>query len=507
MKTTISALIVAAGMSLLFVGTGWALVPPPPVNQEIGFLDVRITSLEEADCRFCHDVADAVPDRHHLLYGQPIPDGSLVPYPDPDGDGVEDTIYTCFNCHDENFTVVRDCVTCHTRSPHHVTAIALGGDCVACHGDLVDNMDDGHYIPTYSPSLITPARSDGSGEPLNSRGNGAGACNYCHDDDGLAEPVILSNRSLHHGTGLAGAGKCGFCHDFSLPFEEQIRTCEGCHGPEALHNIQADSPNPDNPGTIVVGGEDAGYGHVGRDAGAGDSDCWGCHGFGAATAPYTGPIIPTVYGSDSPVIDAGTDTAVTLAGASFSNVTDLTLYLSDVALTAADGSGVVLTPDQEDQGSLSVTIPGDLAPGNYDVRAVKADVASNPTVISIIPEVSIAKATGAGRTVTIDGSGFGGYAEGSGTSVTGTVTTGWGANQTTTTVEAAIVSWSDTTIKAQFGAGPSDVTVASVFGSASSEVERPVLGGGGGGCGIGFELALLVPPLMWLRRRRRVLDM
>jgi hypothetical protein len=41
-----------------------------------------------------------------------------------------------------------------------------------------------------------------------------------------------------------------------------IRVCEGCHGPDSLHNIQADSPKTPT-GTLVVGGEDAGYGHVG----------------------------------------------------------------------------------------------------------------------------------------------------------------------------------------------------------------------------------------------------
>jgi hypothetical protein len=39
---------------------------------------------------------------------------------------------------------------------------------------------------------------------------------------------------------------------------------------------------------VVVGGEDAGYGHVGRDAGVGDSDCWGCHGFAMPSLPDPG---------------------------------------------------------------------------------------------------------------------------------------------------------------------------------------------------------------------------
>jgi hypothetical protein len=189
-----------------------------------------------------------------------------------------------------------------------------------------------------------------------------------------------------------------------------------------------------------------------------------------AFAPGTGPIIPTVYHSDSPVVGAGTDTEVTLAGASFTNVTGGTEYVSDVALTAGDGSSVTLTPDVVDLGELVVTIPGDTAPGNYDVRAVKADVASNPAVISVTPKVIINGATG-DATLTIRGSGFGGYAAGSGTTVTGTIARG-GKNKTTRTVEAEIVSWSDTKIEVDFASRPDEVTVSSVFGSATSEVKR-----------------------------------
>ena len=469
MRRTDLVLIAIAGMALALASTSWANVPAPPVNQDLGFLDADIISLSEADCRVCH--TSGVPDRHHLLYGSAIPAGSFIPYPDGDGDGNPDTTYSCISCHGQTFTVVRDCVTCHTESSHHTTAAAEARDCVSCHGDLVDNFDDGHYIPTYSPSLVTPTRSQGDGMPLNSRGNGAGACNYCHDNDGLMPPTILDNRSLHHGRNWANffPDKCDWCHDFALPFEEQIRVCENCHGPESLHNIQADSPNVANIGTLVVGGEDAGYGHVGRDAGPGDSDCWGCHGFAMASAPGTGPIIPTVYHADSPVIDAGSDTGVTLTGTSFTNITGTTAYLSDAELTASDGSSVILTADSVDLGQLVVTIPGDTAPGNYDLRAVKEDFASNPAVISIVPKVKITKATSGNGRVMIVGSGFGGYAAGSGTAVTGTIS---GA-----TVEATIVSWSDTKIKAKFDSEPNDVTVTSVFGSASSEVAAGAMGG------------------------------
>ena len=264
-----------------------------------------------------------------------------------------------------------------------------------------------------SSTVSIALRSGGDGLPLKSRGTGAGGCNYCHDDDGLSEPVILTNKDLHH---ISGLTNCSWCHVFTLPFETQIRVCEQCHGPDSLHNIQADSPNLANPGTLVVGGEDVGYGHVGRDAGPGDSDCWGCHGYEMAarsmdTALGTGPIIPTVYYSDVTAIDAGTDAVVTLTGSSFMNITDGTEYVSDVALVASDGSSVILTAGQMSQGSLAATIPGETAPGNYNLQAVKGEFASNPAVITIKPAVNISGVTG-DTIVTINGRGFGGFAAG-----------------------------------------------------------------------------------------------
>ncbi len=76
-----------------------------------------------------------------------------------------DTNYGCLNCHAQvagppiQFLVTRDCTLCHTGdSPHHGTTIPeiVAGDCVYCHGNVVDNFDDGHAIPTYAPSLVTP---------------------------------------------------------------------------------------------------------------------------------------------------------------------------------------------------------------------------------------------------------------------------------------------------------------------------------------------------------------
>ncbi len=343
-------------------------------------------------------------------------------------------------------------------------------DCVSCHGDVVDNINDGHYIPTYPRSLVTPSSSDGDGLPLNSRRKGAGACDYCHGDDGLEIPTIRNTADLHHATtyALDGSLDCLVCHEMHDPLS--IRTCEGCHGPDSLHNIQADSPNASHLGMIVVGGEDAGYGHVGRDVGPGDSDCWGCHGFSIASAPSSGPIIPTVYSADVASIRAGSDATVTLTGASFTNTMGTTLYESEVALTAADGSSVMLTPDIIlDQGKLVVTIPGNTAPGNYNLQAVKDEFASNPAVISIVPAVTITRASANGP-VTITGSGFGGYARGSGTTVTGTVSYGRVRRTQARTIQATIISWSDTRIVARFREVPQTVSVRSVFGNATVRI-------------------------------------
>ena len=138
-----------------------------------------------------------------------------APILDADGDGVDDTNYGCLNCHGYTeaggiitFIVERDCLVCHIQvvgegSVHHLTDVAQGrdsplgdpdvGDCTPCHGTLVDDIGDSHLIPFYTPSLVTPVPSGGIGAPLNVYGNGAGACDYCHDFDGI---LILNPAHL-----------------------------------------------------------------------------------------------------------------------------------------------------------------------------------------------------------------------------------------------------------------------------------------------------------------------
>jgi hypothetical protein len=324
-------------------------------------------------------------------------------------------------------------------------------------------MGDGHYIPTYSPSLVTPTPTAGDGLPLNSRGKGAGACDYCHDQDSLATPVIRNNQDLHHGKGF----DCTWCHN--VHSVAAIRQCEGCHGPGSLHKIQADSPATGNIGTIVVGAELAGYGHIGRDVEPGDSDCWGCHGFAMAAAPDFGPVIPTVRGMNKSTFTAGAATSVVVTGAGFTNTSNVGVaYESTVTLTAANGASVNLTPDVFlDQGSLVVTIPPTIRPGNYLLRASKTGLASNSVRLCVIPKVRITSAAAApDRTVTINGSGFAGYQKGSGTKVVGMTSTG-------RMFYGTVVAWSPGKIVARFGTVPAKIKVFSVFGTATRAVTVP----------------------------------
>ena len=305
---------------------------------------------------------------------------------------------------------------------------------------------------------------------------------------------FTSGCTACHGADLTGGfgPSCYACHEKkwdetsgsgSPDLTFNIRDCEGCHGPDSLHNIQADSPRVPT-GTTVVGGEDAGYGHVGRDAGPGDSDCWGCHGFAMSLAPGSGPLIPTIYSADLSTATAGTDTTVVVTGSAFTNMAGGVLFESQVSMTAADGSSVTLPPSFIDRSLMAVTIPADTAPGNYDLRAVKAEFSSNPVPISIVPEVVITEAVSDG-VVTIAGSGFGRYAEGSGTMVTGTVAAGKGRGKKApndATVElATILSWINTKIVAQFVATPKHLTVYSVYGTAASEVDAAASGRRNGG--------------------------
>jgi hypothetical protein len=449
--------------------------------------------------------------------GQPICYGqTAVLDSDADSDGSPDSNYGCLNCHIEDntggiisFEVERNCTVCHQvglNQPtvhHQEGGIAQSGQCVICHGDLVDDplgckelccaasfgpaagqctgpcttdadcgggelcvalgdeapCDDGHVIPTYTPSLVTPA-------PVTD--NEAGGCNFCHDAglDTEFGVEVLDNHDTHHDTGVyrtrfgdSQRDKCAWCHKAGSPHNagghdaDAIRFCENCHGYESLHNIQADSPNPANPGTIVVGAEDPWYGHIGIDDPNGASDCWGCHGFTVSSAPTTGPIIPTLADSSAITITAGEETTLTLSGSAFTNVIGDFTWLSEVQI-----GDLTLVPTILDQGEMTVTIPA-LYPGIYDMRVVKGDVESNPIVINCVPGVTIDSVDCADGVLTVTGSGFGEEPP-AGAEEFLNVKMGDAALD--------ITSWTDTQIVANTTICGGEVTVNALYGSASA---------------------------------------
>ena len=182
--------LLAIGVVVLMQALVLALIPPPPVNQNMGIYDSLFVNFTESNCRNCH--ASGVPSTHHNL-------------------AVTGT-YVCTNCHpvDLNGTgviLVRDCIECHDntfngmsiRRPHHESLDALNGHCKTCHGSVVDNFDDGHYIPTYPPSSMTP---DTKFKVVNnSSGRKWGGCEACHDQDLTATPFIADNNKTHHRLG------------------------------------------------------------------------------------------------------------------------------------------------------------------------------------------------------------------------------------------------------------------------------------------------------------------
>jgi hypothetical protein len=261
------------------------------------------------------------------------------------------------------------------------------------------------------------------------------------------------------------ASSSGGLSDSGVSF---IRVCEGCHGYESLHNIQVDS-EPD--GQINVGNELPGYGHIGHN-----DDCWGCHGFLQANAPGTGPVVPTIISFDISVITEGTDTAITLTGSGFTNLIYGFELTSIVRVRAADGSMLELTPDAISEDLLTVTIPGTVPIGNYDLRAFKGNTESNPVIISVKPAVIITNVDCSKKRelLTVTGSGFGTKVEGTeayiNLEVNGAIT--------------EIISWADTRIKASVSRclNGATVTVNALYGSATSSAGKPPKPCKGKGC-------------------------
>lgn len=452
----------------------WAKVPPPPVNQNLFIYDTSFTNFTLADCHECHGTDTALATSHHALINSTTPPVSCI-----NASGtLPSTLAT--GCHilttsPSGGFVIQDatnCFNCHNQSPHHTTTFAANLDCKHCHGAAVDNTNDGHYIPSYPTNTGAGGVTPGPvGRTVVNPANPTTTiivqgCAACHQADPAASPrPIFSNQDLHHGTGIGQGtpgtvGACQWCHGTGA-ISFTIRACEACHGVSSLHNIQADSPNSNNLGTIIPGQEDLGYGHIGNNW-----DCQGCHWSwtGTAAADTTTATVPAISSLSSKIVTAGKTTTLTINGTSFinNNTSGTTTYTPVVTLTNGD-STITLTPFSKTVSEIQVVIPATLQQGVYELRVDKSGTISNLAKLVVAPEVKIKAAVLSSQTLTITGVGFGSAPTAEFKALLGVFVNN---NQ------AKTISWSDTKIVAtspNFGAGKT-VTVNTLFGPVASNI-------------------------------------
>lgn len=453
MLSFILGLSLVVGMGTVVLGQ----IPPPPVNQFIGIYDTYWTNLATVDCLACHVSDEVLVLRHHAL--------------------ITSKNKQCLDCHvlvvDGSggfvFQDFRTCSNCHTTTPHHTTLAAQQKNCKACHGSLVDNPDDGHYIPSYPISSVTPLKDGRSVlDPATGQTIIVQGCEACHQADPSAVNP-LTNRSLpiansyntHHREGLT----CSICHPNPHGVPLNIRVCQACHGIKSLHNIQKNSPAIANPDSIIPGQEEPGWGHVGNNW-----DCNGCHWswVGNSTNTISTATVPIINTQSNYTIYSGSESILTINGESFTNSSsDGTLTYNPVVVI---GNGVVsfnLQPFSVTVSEIKVIVPS-LTVGNYDLRVMKDDMQSNIGKLTIVPPVVLKNAVlGSNKNLTITGSGFGmappnDYNSGVGVFIDA--------------LPAKIISWSSNKIVAVspvFEVGKS-VTIKTVYGTYSKIVSSVI---------------------------------
>lgn len=424
-------------------------------------LDSTVTGAKAGICNTCHgDLVDNIVGCDPLALGN-CSDTNLTCGADSDCKSGACSVSTDVPCFDDTdcelLGVCNDVAAdpCDSDADCISPATCIGGGETCVGGGLTtcDLATCDHEIPTYTPSLVTPHPAGGE----------EGTCDYCHAPglDTASGVNVHDNHDTHHHVGIQYfadgsrlGDRCSWCHQEGRPGRgdpgTEIRTCENCHGYASLHNIQADSDDPADG--IEVLGEAYGYGHIGIDDPAGDSDCWGCHGFSTSADPQIGSGVPSISNVVPASITAGTPTQVTVTGAAL--ISTVPIATSDVRLTAADGSSVTITPDSIIGDVLTVTI--NAAAGSYTLQAVKDGEASNAVGISITPQVVITDASCNDGIITITGSGFGDAPPEGSEEYLNVVVDG---------VPAEIISWTDTEITVSVSDCNGTVTVNALYGS------------------------------------------
>lgn len=473
MKKNLLCLSLMGSLIIGMAGVLSAAVPPPPVNQNPATIyDTKFGTFTTADCIKCHNDQAVLVTRHHNLINTTVPAVSCV-----NASGTTPTTLAT-GCHVQvpapgggyTFQDFRNCLNCHTgQSPHHMTTFAAAQDCQYCHGKIIiDNPKDGHYIPTYAINTdsttggVTPAPKGRSIPDPNNPGKTiiTQGCAACHQADPTAVPPIFSNADLHHGTNIGsflqpgGVGACNWCHDAG----STIRGCEQCHGVKSLHNIQFDSPNANNLGSIVPAKEDFGYGHIGNNM-----DCQGCHSsWNGSIDDATAATVAGISSLSTSMVFAGTQNQLVINGAGFTNVDAAGNAYNPVVTLTTGGNTITLTPFSFTNTEIKVLLPA-LQQGNYELRVSKNGEGSNLKKLVVAPNLSVKAAMLSANSLTITGVGFGSAP---------TVETKALLGVFVDATQARVVSWSDSRIVASspaFAAGKT-VTVKTLYGPVNGTI-------------------------------------
>lgn len=430
------------GVLTIMTIQGFASIPPPPVNQDMGVYDTLFANYTENMCRGCH--TQGVKDYHHLIPSEK---------------------YSCNNCHPLNqnqITIIRDCKTCHEntfnnmniRRPHHETKFAQEKHCSLCHGNIVDDFDDGHYIPSYDINFVTP---NSKYKIISTIGQKLGGCETCHEQN--SDLNIYPANKTHHKLGsLSGfnpinISMCVTCHEYDGTYGfESIRYCERCHSVRALHNIQHDFINTSS----VLG-----HGHTGSEW-----DCNGCHAFWITEniKPSIDVIIPIIDKISASKIYAENSSNLTINGDNFLHLNNIT-----VVIVRNVTESITLNPSSITNSKINVTIPS-LQKGRYGIYILKnGRIKSNGLPMISVPNVIINSAKKSSSTIIIKGSGFGYYNSLYKNIVNVTVKSSRGNSR-----KVQINSWEDTQISiTSSDASTGDIaTVNSIFGSNSTKITK-----------------------------------
>ncbi len=554
LKIVVSAILLFA----VLAGIGLALTPPPPppppVPQNIGIFDVPITKLQtnasdQSVCRACHqttgtnisggynNTVGGVPTRHHRL----VQTGVINPF--------SNAPFGCNDCHPSTpgigngILLNRACTDCHNGTtfsasgarvgnfsrPHHVNTSyatsnignpAADRQCKFCHGSLVNNYNDSHYVPSYDADLfITPFASfkATSNQPIDITGTGLhpgnktwGGCYSCHEAH-PENPEIENIHDTHHisilgnstGTafqtmdtpfnlaGAPGGRACFVCHvvNISSPTGSLLRVnIPDQNGSGVIiraieiRNSSAAQNTVFEPGTTnitfngtgcqkchgvssihsiqfdYVQNGPSGKGHVNNN-----TDCEGCHaGYVPAGNAGFGAFVPFVDSVSPAVIIPGTATTLTITGSSFVSGYDAT-YTSVVTV-----DGVTYTPTSVTDTEILVDIPA-LTAGEHLLQIVKnGDMLSKLSTLTVAPNLKITSAKVNKGVITITGLNFG-TKPATNAQYYVSVTDASG-NQI---ISQSITSWSNTQIKAKNSAAKKNLIVT-VLTANSGEVKAAI---------------------------------